>query len=307
MAKVPNKLNPINIPKLKFEFHTPLRESWIRYISECRKIIKPTEKNEIIELFFGSELELKNFYPINIVLLTCFIDEIKSKGYLVQLNIKNPELSDYLFKELNLTTYWGTEKLDHIESPTITDLNIWRITEKGKEFYSISVHDYFKRIFTGIDLSAIKVALNELYFNVFDHANAKGNAFSFIRYDKEEGKILVAICDFGEGIARTLRKKYVSFENDSIALENCIKVGISAQTQKYNKGFGLDNVASTLKKGDMMRIVSNQALLHILDDKSNIKIFDLDFDFNGTLIYFEVLIENFEEEEMLDDFSFIDE
>jgi len=57
----------------------------------------------------------------------------------------------------------------------------------------------------------------------------------------------------------------------------------------------------------MMRIVSNQALLRIFDDKSNIKIFNLDFDFNGTLIYFEVLIENFEEEEMFDDFSFNDE
>jgi len=239
--------------------------------------------------------------------LSCFIDEIKLKGYLVQLNIKNPELSNYLFNELNLTTYWGKEKTDHVESPTITDLNIWRITENGKEFYSISVHDYFKKFFSGIDLSAIKVALNELYFNVFDHANANGNAFSFIRYDKDDEKILVAICDFGEGIARTLRKKYTSFKNDSIALENCIKVGISAQTQEYNRGFGLDNVASTLKKGDMMRIVSNQALLRIFDDKSNIKIFNLYFDFNGTLIYFEVLIENFEEEEMFDDFSFNDE
>ena len=57
----------------------------------------------------------------------------------------------------------------------------------------------------------------------------------------------------------------------------------------------------------MMRIVSNQALLRIFDDKSNIKIFNLYFDFNGTLIYFEVLIENFEEEEMFDDFSFNDE
>lgn len=296
------------MPKYKIEFKTPRREDWIRIVSNWRDKILITEKKEIIELFFDSGVQLSNFYPIHIVLLSCFIDEIKSKGYLVLLNFKDSKLYDYLFNEVNLKTYWDKKKTDHIDSPKIADLNIWRITENGKEFYSISIHDYFKRsYFSGYDLSSLKVALNELYFNVFDHANAHGNAFSFIRYDKDVDKILVAICDFGEGIARTLRKKYLTFENDNIALENCIKVGISAQTQKYNKGFGLDNVASTLKKGDTMRIVSNQALLRIIDDKSNFKVFDFDFDFKGSLIYFEISISSFEKEEMFEDFSFTDE
>jgi hypothetical protein len=305
MGKFFEKINPFFIgPKFKIEFDTPQKEDWIRIVSDCRKKITITEKREIIEFVFNDNLELKNFYPIHIVLLSCFIDEIKSKGYLVQLDIKNKELYRYLFSEINLTNYWGKEKVDHVDSPTITDLNIWRITENMKESYSISVHDYFKRsYFVGHDLSAFKNSLNELYCNVFDHANAGGNSFSFIRYDKADRKINVAICDFGTGIANTLRNKYIEYQNDCEALENSIKIGISAKSQKHNRGFGLDNVASALQKDDTMRIVSNQALLRILDNKSNVKSYELDFDFKGTLIYFEISIDSFEEEEILEDFS----
>lgn len=305
MGKFFEKINPFySGPKFKIEFETPQKEEWIRIVSECREKISITEKREIVEFVFNNDLEFKNFYPIHIVLLSCFIDEVKSKGYLVQLNIKNKELSNYLFNELNLTDYWAKEKVDHIDSPTIADLNIWRIVENRKESYSISVHDYFKRsYFDGLDLSAFKNSLNELYCNVFDHANSKGNSFSFIRYDKADKNIKVAICDFGDGIAKTLRNNYIEFKDDCEALENSIKIGISAKSQKHNRGFGLDNVASTLQKGDAMRIVSNKALLRILDNKTNVRSYELDFDFKGTLIYFEISIDSFEKEEIIEDFS----
>jgi len=276
----------------------------VRKVTEWRNKVLKSKEYEIIEIAFDAGVKLTNFDPIHIVLLSCFIDEIQTKGYLVRLDFKDENLRDYLFDEINLKNYWGINKIDHIDSPKISDLNVWRITENRKDAYSISVHDYFKRShFSGYDLSILKVALNELYFNVFDHADAHGNAFSFIRYDKDAGKILVAICDFGKGIARTLRNKYTNYKNDSIALENSIKIGISAKSQKHNRGFGLDNVASTLQKGDAMRIVSNKALLRILDNKTNVKSYELDFDFKGTLIYFEISIDSFEKEEILEDFS----
>lgn len=55
-----------------------------------------------------------------------------------------------------------------------------------------------------------------------------------------------------------------------------------------------------------MRIVSNKALITILDNKTNVKSHDLDFDFKGTLIYFEISIDSFENEEILDEFSLFD-
>jgi hypothetical protein len=293
--------------KFRIEFTSPTRIEWVRIVTEWRSKIIKNKKYEIIEIVFDNEVKFSNFDPIHIVLLSCFIDELQTKGYFVRLDFKDESLRNYLFDEINLKNYWGINKIDHVESPTISDLNIWRITETGKEFYSISVHDYFKRsYFSGFDLSTLKNALNELYFNVFDHAEAHGNAFSFIRYDKEVGKIRVAICDFGKGIPQSLRKKYNNFENDCVALENSIKIGISAHSQKYNKGFGLDNVTSSLKNGDILRIVSNKAILHLEDDKLNLKVYDLPFNFNGTLIYFDIAIDSFEKEEILEDFSLFD-
>ena len=293
------------MPEFKIEFTSPARIEWVRIVTEWREKISISKKIKFIELVFDQEVRFDNFDPIHIVLLSCFIDEIQTKGYVVRLDFKDEELHDYLFNEVNLKTYWSKNKINHVDSPVISDLNIWRITENGKEYYSISVHDYFKRIyFAGFDLSSLKNALNELYFNVFDHAEAHGNAFSFIRYDKEEGKIQVAICDFGKGIGRTLREKYPNFENDCVALVNSIKIGITAKTQKYNKGFGLDNVASSLKKGDRLRIISNEALLDISDNSLNTKTLEIPFNFKGTLIYFDVAIDSFEKEEMLEDFSF---
>jgi len=293
--------------KFRIEFSSPVKIEWVRIVTEWREKITVSKNIEVIELVFDQEVQLNNFDPLHIVLLSCFIDDIQTKGYIVRLSFNDNDLHNYLFNEINLKTYWGKNKIDHIDSPVISDFNIWRITENGKEYYSISVHDYFKRsYFSGFDLSSLKNALNELYFNVFDHAEAHGNAFSFIRYDKEAGKIRVAICDFGKGIGRTLREKYTNFENDCIALENSIKVGISARTQKYNKGFGLDNVTSAIKKGDVFRIVSNEALLQIEDDSLNIKTLKIPFDFRGTLIYFDVAIESFEKEEILENFSFFE-
>jgi len=293
------------MPILRIKFTTPIKIEWVKIVTEWRKKIQNTKKLEMIELVFDEDVQLTNFEPIHIVLLSCFIDEIQTKGYIVRLEFKDKKLRDFLFDEINLKTYWGVNKTDHIDSPKISDLNIWRITENGKDFYSSSIHDYFKRsYFSGFDLSSLKNALNELYFNVFDHAEARGNAFSFIRYDKEAGKIRVAICDFGKGIAQTLRKRYNNYENDCIALENSIKIGISSQSKKYNKGFGLDNVTSSIKKGDILRIVSNRAILYLEDDKLSISVLDLPFDFNGTLIYFDIAIDSFEKEEILEDFSF---
>ena len=55
-----------------------------------------------------------------------------------------------------------------------------------------------------------------------------------------------------------------------------------------------------LKNGGMMRIVSNCALLFCQENKNNIKTYSLDFDFRGTLIYFDISIDSFEKDEEIE-------
>ena len=52
----------------------------------------------------------------------------------------------------------------------------------------------------------------------------------------------------------------------------------------------------------MLRIVSNRALLLCAKDKDPIRIIPLNFDFTGTLIYFDVCIDSFPvEDDILND------
>lgn len=287
------------IPKHIISFDSPNRLEWIGKITSWREKLEPSkESNEIVKLSFSQTISINYFEPIHFVLLSCFSDDIRSKGYLIHVFFENVELRSFLQKEVQLAMYWNEEGRQHIPSPRITDLNIWRIVNEEKDFYSISVHDYFKRVhFKGYDLSALQGALTELYCNVFDHARAEGNAFSFIRYNVEKKKIHVAICDFGVGIARTLN----GYKDDKEALSYSIQTGISAKTQMHNKGFGLNNVISTLADDDTLRIVSNKALLFMLGKKC--RVYDMSFDFGGTLIYFDVSIDSFPKEEILEDFS----
>lgn len=84
--------------------------------------------------------------------------------------------------------------------------NLWRIVESQKDLYAKNVELYFQNnFFRGKDLSAVSLSMVEAFYNVFDHAMAGGNAFSFIKYEKDKGKLLVAICDFGIGIAKSVR------------------------------------------------------------------------------------------------------
>lgn len=288
--------------KYAFPFDSPERSEWIKNVTEFRELILPSESEDVVKIAFSEQVVSDDFEPIHVVLLSCFIEEIKQKGYKVLLSFADDELKDFIFKEVGIKNYWSEDRQEHVISPKITDLNIWRITESGKESYAISIYNYFKRkYFSEYDLSSFKNSLNELYINVFDHAEAQGNAFSYIRYDEKSRKIKVAVCDFGKGIATTLRAKYNDYKDDSEALRNAIKIGVSAKTKKHNRGFGLDNVVSALSNEDTLRIVSNEALLFI--SGKEITSYKAPFNFKGTLIYFDTSIDSFEKEEFLEEFS----
>lgn len=289
--------------KANIYFNSPERSEWIETINRNRDCFPYVVNDEVIRINFNNKICLLE--PFHIVILSCFIDEFKSKGYKVLLNFEDQETNAFLFKEVNIKRYWDETRVNHIESPKISDLNIWRITNSEKDAYSISIHDYFKRhYFADYDLSALKNALNELYCNVFDHAEAGGNAFSYVNYDQNERKIRVAICDFGKGIAKSLKDRYPNYTTDSIALEKSLEIGVSARTQQHNRGFGLDNVVSSLSSDNEFRIVSNKGLLRVKGNKMDVEKFDIDFDFKGTLIYFDISIDNFDKEEFITDFTF---
>lgn len=287
-----------------FYFETLNREDWIRLSLLIRAMGKAKDiGKDVVTISFSDNIS--DFLPFHIVLLSCIIDDLKEKGYLIVLNALNVTLRNFIEDDVYFRAYWRGKKEDHIDSPTIGRLNLWRITDTGKEGYSISVENYFKTLFPGKDLSSLKTSLNELYFNVFDHADARGNAFSYIYYDESEKKIYIAICDYGKGIARTIKPVY-QLSKDSEALKKSLESGVSSNSKPHNKGFGLDVVISSLSENNTFRMVSNKGLLKLIKKEGayNYSLFDLDFDFEGTLIYFELSTDCFPDSDELNDFLF---
>lgn len=277
------------------------RGEWIGKCCMNRDIPRATSTSDSVHISFDRTIKKSSLEAFHVVLLSCLIEELKKKGYIITLDC-DQDLVQFLFSDINIRKYWGNTPTCHVDSPDIHRLNLWRITDEGKENYSISVTNYFKHLFPDKDVSFITTSLNELYYNIFDHANAEGNAFSYIYYDKIKERIYIAVCDFGLGVARTLRKKYPEYSDDSIALSKAIEKGISAKTRDHNRGFGLDDICSALSESDTFRMLSNKGFLYI--NKNNVKTINMsDLDFNGTLIYFDISTGSFEKEEVLESFS----
>lgn len=277
------------------------RGEWIlNTISYRRRIIPAGGYNNIVYIIFGQNITKDKFEPMHIVLLSCLIEELKTNGYRIILSIKNNDFKKFVIEDIKVKKYWGGKNIVHIPSPAPSRFNLWRIMEEYKDAYAINVCEYFKRINVSKDLSGFQTTLNELYYNVFDHAEAKGNAFSYISFEKNS--ISIAVGDFGKGIARTIREAHPEYKSDDIALENAIKRGVTSRSKSHNAGLGLYNIVSMLGKQDYLRIISNKSLGVFIGNTK--RFFNLEGQFDGTLIYLKMSIESFPEEEIIDSFSF---
>ena len=287
----------------KIIFSKKDRRYWIKSVNSIVRILKPnkTGVKQEIDIHIQSAIKKEDFTPFHIVLLSCLIEYIERYGYIVAFGADDLELIEFIFGEVKMDKYINNINTAYVEEKDKTNLNLWKIVDNRAKEYSIVITEYLQRTyFKGLDISGFQNSLDEIYANVADHSKSNGIAFSYINYDEEEGKIHFAACDLGLGIPTTLRAAIPEIESDELALRRSLDVGVSAKTNKHNMGFGLDNVLSNLKNGGMMRIVSNNALLFCQENKNNIRTFPLNFDFRGTLIYFDISIDSFEKDEELE-------
>lgn len=296
-------MNDVKSQNLDIVFSGDKRNDWLETVSKFRKRIKFIKDAEI-NVYINDISEIDQLEPFHLVLLACLRQDLKDKGNsCCYLKTENRELSNFLFNDINLGQYWlGKQPENHTESSDETIFNLWRVLETEKESYSEHVHSYLKRkFFKHKDLSAIKLSLLEIFYNIFDHAEAKGNAFSLVKYNKNKNRLYVAVCDFGKGIASTIRYRYKDIGSDKEAILKATEDSISAKSRDHNRGMGIGNVIDILGEGDTLRILSNSGFLYVTDDFK--RTFQLKNEFKGTLIYFDVSLSNFEDENILDNFD----
>lgn len=252
-----------------------------------------------VVITFDDSIDVQSVKPFHLVTLACLIHHINKMGHHVYVSSKNKYLTDYLFNDLGFQEYFGGGK-NYVETKTSSNIfNLWRIVESDKDMYAKKVEDYFQRkYFQDKDLSVISLCLVEAYYNVFDHADANGNAFSIIQYDESVGRLYVAISDFGIGIAQSVRRFNKNISSDSDAIKMAIEDRFTVGSTKRNRGMGLGNILSS---ADKAIVISNHGMAHKKD--GSIKTFELDFTYPGTLLCFEMDLSTMENREIMDEFN----
>lgn len=285
-------------PILLIEFESTDRGAWLRQIAASYQTVQEY-KEGYVSLKFALSISVRTLKPFHLVTIASLIHHCYQKGLVVTIQTDNDEVFKYIYEELSFYEYWSGGK-NYVETrSTHNVLNLWRIVEQEKDLYAKRVEMYFReRYFQNKDLSAVSVCLLEAYYNVFDHAQAEGNAFSLIQYDEASCKLFVAISDFGKGIAKTVRDFDSSITSDKEAILKALEDQFTVGSTKRNRGFGLSNILSPTEEA---RIFSHRGLVY--KKGAEVNSFETDFSYPGTLIYFEINLSNMDDEEFIEEFS----
>lgn len=276
--------------------------NWVRRV--CEEQTKITnghydQKNVHINLSDNFvRIELK---PFHLVTLACLIWQLRQRGIRGSIQA-NEDILTFFKDDLHLNDYLSSE-IPHINSESWNQLNLWKVHSTHALMYSQHVADYLKRrYFVDKDVSGLRVVLDELYANIADHSDAHGLAFSFIRYDEQNGIINIAFCDFGIGIKASLDKSGIHAEHNYI--QQATTKGVTARSNSHNKGFGLDTVVTSLcNTGNTIKIFSGNELFVSYGNGINQRTWITDFNFEGTLICFDLPITSFDDADYITDFE----
>ena len=185
-----------------FSFIRIDRKEWIEDICKLRSQIE--DYRDGLKLVFG-DFPANEIKPEHIAPLACLIEEFAKKGIRISLD-RSSEIGQALFENYRFRQYWAGQQ-DYAESGDDRVLNLQRIIDSEKEIYGRRVSEYLKaHYFHHKDMTPVNNSITEALYNISDHANAHGNAFLIARFDETKSELHVAICDFGKGIARTVKE-----------------------------------------------------------------------------------------------------
>lgn len=281
-------------------FNSLNRYEWLSVIAKAKRECITKEYEEKVLIEFEGAFDKTKKQPFHVVTLACLIQHLFNCGHKVFLSKKNQEFYDLLFVDLQFQSYFsGKENYVSYAKQEVYDL--WRIVNSEKEMYSTYVINFFRReFFKGKDLSALKECITEVYYNIFDHAYAKDNAFSMLEYNEEKKELEIAICDFGIGIAKSVRNAIPEITNDKDALKKAVEYNFTVGSQKHNQGKGLDTI---LACSETARIIANEALLVSKRDQEH-KMFEMPFYMDGSLLYLTISLKELDDDsDILEEFS----
>ena len=214
---------------------------------------------------------------------------------------RSSQVGEDLWSKFRISQYWAGKR-NYAETEDDKVLNLQRIVDAEKEDYGRRVSDFLKtHYFQNKDMTPVNSSITEALYNIFDHAEADGNAFSMVMYDDIKSELHVAICDFGKGIAKTVKDYLEKDITDCEALMKAMEDRFTIRSSSHNGGLGLGNILASCTEKDYLWIVSNGAIL--VANAENKKISEMTPEFKGTLVFYSMSISHFDDEETINDFT----
>jgi hypothetical protein len=267
------------------------RLSWLSGICDGRDMIEQNGVNRLL-VNIDDGITRDKLRPEHITSLACLIESCARKGCLVQMETSK-EIKDYLENELKISRYWNLHE-SYVKPGNEDILNLWKIDPNGMEMHAKRISEYFRTTrFQAKDLTPLEGSLTEAYYNVIDHSLCEGIAFSMVEYDRSINKVFISVCDFGRGIAESVRTVLPEITDDVQAIMKAMEPRFTIRSTKHNAGLGLGNLRDYCTDPDSLWIISNDAALVTSGD--NERYVRLKKHFKGTLIMYSISLEHLED------------
>ncbi|MCL5062177.1 MAG: ATP-binding protein [Nitrospiraceae bacterium] len=127
---------------------------------------------------------------------------------------------------------------------------------------------------------SLKMSIQEILTNVFDHSKSEAGCFVCAQYYPAKTTIRLCITDFGVGILSNLKTKY-KVRTDIDAIKLSVEEGITSRPQ--SAGFGLSHIRNFLKINEgTLTIISGKGKVNFYSNK--VESYNMSKGFEGTIV-----------------------
>lgn len=235
---------------------------WLPAIAEIRT--RSLKANDHVTFSLG-KIKPEEIMSEHIASLSCCLQYLQDRN--ISISMKKP-----------MDRHWYADRV----------FGLWKIDEGTSADYTTRLYRHLKVLNPEKDLTAVRMGINELIYNVFDHSESSDNAFIHTSYDYYSRQLHIACCDFGIGIAKLVRRFHPDLPDDKTAIRKATEFSFTTRSRPHNGGIGLDNVISSCSDTDELFIISNKG--QIIVQNNNMSTFALDYEFPGTLIFYRISI-----------------
>ncbi|MBA9076077.1 ATP-binding protein [Rufibacter quisquiliarum] len=238
---------------------------WLKLIGDNRLLSRPVGALDKLVVDFS---KAKFLQPCHLVSLACLIEEYYKAGVQIEFIEAVGDVHKYLCN-IKFYHYWtpGFNRNRYTRGEINTALCLWQVDEEMIDTYSTEAKRYYEaNYFNDKDLGNLSRPLQEVFNNIYDHAESPVSGYVLTQYYPNRDEIKLSVCDFGMGIPTKLNDTWKTEGKERLSDEDTLKAafeaGVSSKSTPRNKGLGLFYLLSNVKElAGSLTLWSNNALL----------------------------------------------